>query len=129
LVCGIGIDMIEVARVARVEQRHGERFLHRIFTPLELEKIHGNRSQYLAARFAAKEAALKALGTGMSGGVRWVEVEVDNLPSGQPTLNFSGTAQVRALSLGVKRFHITISHTAEHALAQVVLEGEEREAT
>jgi holo-[acyl-carrier protein] synthase len=123
LVCGIGIDLIEVARVGRAAERHGERFLRRIFTPFELENTHGNRNQYLAARFAAKEAALKALGTGWSGGIRWVEVEVANLPSGKPVLCFHGSALERANALGVETPHLTISHTAEHAMAQVVLEG------
>ena len=123
MVCGIGVDIVEVARVGNVAERHGDRFLRRIYTPLELEKTHGNRNQYLAARFAAKEAAFKALGTGWGGGVRWVEVEVDNLASGQPVLSLHGTARSRADALGVERLHITISHTEEYAMAQVVLEG------
>ena len=123
LVCGIGVDLVEVARISRVVERHGERFLRRIYTPLEMEKVHGSREQYLAARFAAKEAVFKALGTGWGGGVRWVDVEVDNLPSGQPVLALQGLAQARAEALGVKRSHLTISHTAGHAMAQVILEG------
>jgi holo-[acyl-carrier protein] synthase len=123
MVRGIGIDMIEVSRVAGVAERHGDRFLHRIYTDLELEKIHGNPQQYLAARFAAKEAAFKALGTGWGGGVRWIEVEVDNLPSGQPVLTLKGAARARADALGVGSIHLTISHTAGHAVAQVILEG------
>ena len=124
MVCGIGIDMVAVDRVKKVAERHGSRFLRRIFTPLEIEKIHGNRDQYLAARFAAKEAAFKALGTGWGGGVRWVDVEVDNLSSGQPVLRLSGAARERAALLGVTAIHLTISHTAEYALAQVLFEGE-----
>jgi holo-[acyl-carrier protein] synthase len=123
MVRGIGIDMIEVARIAAVAERHGQRFLRRIYTPLELEKLHGNRHQYLAARFAAKEAVFKALGTGWGGGVRWVEVEVDNLPSGQPVLTLTGAALARADALKVGAMHLTISHTAGHAVAQVILEG------
>ncbi len=122
MVCGIGIDIVEVARVAGVAERHGERFLRRIYTPLELAKVHGNRNQYLAARFAAKEAAFKALGTGWGGGVRWVEVEVDNLASGAPVLRLSGAARERADLLGVRTMHLSISHTAEHAMAQVLFD-------
>jgi len=125
LVRGIGVDLVEVARIARVLERHGDRFLRRIYTPLELEKVHGRREQYLAARFAAKEAVFKALGTGWGAGVRWVDVEVDNLPTGQPVLALTGRALARAETLGAKRLHLTISHTAEHAMAQVILDGEE----
>lgn len=123
MVRGIGIDIIEVQRIADVAERHGERFLRRIFTRLELDKTHGNPHQYLAARFAAKEAAFKALGTGWGGGVRWVDVEIDNLPSGQPVLSLSGAARQRADAMGVDQIHLTISHTAGHAVAQVILEG------
>jgi holo-[acyl-carrier protein] synthase len=125
LVCGIGIDMVEVGRVAGAAQRHGDRFLRRIYTPLELAKVHGSRDQYLAARFAAKEAAFKALGTGWGGGIRWLDVEVDNLPSGQPVMALSGAALARAGALGVRAIHLSISHTAGHAMAQVVFEGTE----
>ena len=123
MIRGIGIDIIEVERVRSVAERHGDRFLRRIYTQTEIDSIHGTREQYLAARFAAKEAAFKALGTGWSRGVRWVDVEIDNLPSGQPTLTLSGEALSRARELGAERFHISISHTAEYAAAQVVLEG------
>ena len=124
MILGLGVDIVEVARVAGVAQRHGERFLRRVFTPLEVERVHGNRAQYLASRFSAKEAAFKALGTGWSSGVRWIDIEVDNLPSGQPVLELRGQALERARSLGVRRVHLTISHTAAYAAAQVILEGE-----
>lgn len=124
MVRGLGFDIVEVGRVAGVAERHGERFLRRVFTPLEIEKVHGNRDQYLASRFSAKEAAFKALGTGWGGGVRWTDVEVDNLPSGQPILALRGVAREKADALGVHRIHVTISHTAQYATAQVILEGE-----
>jgi holo-[acyl-carrier protein] synthase len=124
VVCGIGIDIVEVERVAAAAGRHGERFLRRLYTPLELSRLHGDRGQYLASRFAAKEAAMKALGTGWGGGVRWTDVEVDNLPSGQPVLALHGAAAERARAIGVTRAHLTISHTRGHALAQVILEGD-----
>lgn len=126
MVQGLGMDIVEVARVAAVADRHGERFLRRVFTPLEIAKVHGVREQYLASRFSAKEAAFKALGTGWGGGVRWTDVEVDNLPSGQPVLTLTGAARARADALGVERIHLTISHTAQYATAQVILEGESR---
>lgn len=123
MVLGVGIDVIEVERIASVVRRHGERFLRRIFTPLEVERSHGNRDQYLASRFAAKEAAFKALGTGWGGGVKWIDVEVANLATGAPVMTLAGAAQMRAESMGVTRIHVTISHTAGHAMAQVLLEG------
>jgi len=123
LVRGIGIDIVEVSRVAAVIERHGDRFLRRIYTPHELENVHGNRQQYLAARFAAKEAAFKALGTGWGAGVRWVDVEVANLPSGQPVMQLSGKARERSDQMGVAQVHVTLSHTAELAMAQVLLQG------
>ncbi len=113
--------MIEVARVGEVALRHGDRFLRRIYSEAEILGIHGNREQYLAARFAAKEAAFKALGTGWRG-VRWVEVEVENLPTGQPILKLSGEARAKADALGATHYHISLTHTAEYAAAQVVLE-------
>ena len=123
MICGIGVDVIEVVRIAEAEKRHGERFLRRIYTQLEMEKVHGNRHQYFAARFAAKEASFKALGTGWSGGVRWLDVEVDNLSSGRPVLALTGVARARADDLGVTLLHISLSHTSGLAVAQVVLEG------
>ncbi len=123
MVVGVGVDIVEVERVAAVARRHGERFLRRVFTSLEVTRSHGNHDQYLASRFAAKEAAFKALGTGWGGGVKWTEVEVDNLASGAPVMTLTGAAQARAASLGVTRIHVTISHTAGHAMAQVLFEG------
>lgn len=123
VVLGVGIDIVEVERVGAVARRHGERFLRRVFTPFEVARSHGNHDQYLASRFAAKEAAFKALGTGWGGGVRWTEVEVDNLASGAPVMTLAGTAKARATAMGVARIHVTISHTAGHAMAQVLFEG------
>jgi holo-[acyl-carrier protein] synthase len=123
VVLGVGVDIVEVERVGAVARRHGERFLRRVFTPLEVARSHGNHDQYLASRFAAKEAAFKALGTGWGGGVKWTEVEVDNLASGAPVMNLAGAARARAASMGVAFIHVTISHTAGHAMAQVLFEG------
>lgn len=121
--------MIEVSRIAEAVERHGDRFLRRIYTPREIESVHGTRNQYLAARFAVKEAAMKALGTGFSGGVRWVDVDVSNLPSGQPVLSLTGQAEARARELGADCYHVSITHTAHHAAAVVVLERRPGAAT
>ncbi|MEZ4649208.1 MAG: holo-ACP synthase [Candidatus Eisenbacteria bacterium] len=122
MIVGIGIDIIEVSRVRGVLERHGDRFLRRIYSPEEIENVRGNRDQYLAARFAAKEAAFKALGTGWNQGVRWVDVRVENLASGQPVVHLSAGALARAEELGATHSHISITHTAEYAAAQVILE-------
>lgn len=122
MIVGIGIDIIEVARVSGVRARHGDRFLRRIYSPEEIETIRGNAEQYFAARFAAKEAMFKALGTGWNQGVRWVDVWVANLDSGQPIVHIAGGALARALELGATHSYISITHTAEYAAAQVILE-------
>ena len=93
MIIGLGIDMIEVDRVRRLRERHGDRFLSRILSPLEREKLHGDPDQYRASRFACKEAAMKALGTGWGKGIRWVDLEIVNLDSGKPVLNFHGAAK------------------------------------
>jgi len=123
VVVGLGIDMIEVGRVGRTVERHGDRFLNRIFHPRELEQNRGDRVQYLAARFAVKEALFKALGTGWAAGVRWVDVEVQNLESGQPILLLHGRAAERAKRMGADRSYVTITHTSGHAAAVVILEA------
>ena len=122
MIVGVGIDVIEVARIRAVWERHGDRFLRRIYTEDEQAAVHGVREQYLAARFAVKEAAFKALGTGWARGVRWIDVEVSNLASGQPVLSFRGHAERRMRELGATHVHVSISHTAAYAVAQVVLE-------
>jgi holo-[acyl-carrier protein] synthase len=122
VIVGVGIDVIEIARIRDVLERHGDRFLRRIYTERERESIHGVREQYLAARFAVKEAAFKALGTGWAKGVRWVDVEVTNLSSGQPVLSFRGDAEHRMHALGANRVHVSISHTESYAVGQVMLE-------
>jgi holo-[acyl-carrier protein] synthase len=123
MIVGVGMDLIEVDRVGQAVERFGERFLRRIYHPRELEQTRGQRVQYLAARFAVKEALMKALGTGFSSGVRWVEAEVQNLASGQPVLLLHGRAADVARDLGADRAHVTITHTAGHAAAVVILES------
>lgn len=124
MIVGIGVDIVEVPRVAATIERFGRRFLERVFTEDEIrycESKH-NRVERFAARFAAKEAGLKAIGTGWRRGVAWKEVEVRREPGGRPTLAFSGKAAEFAGKLGMKRASLSLSHTAEHAIAQVILE-------
>lgn len=124
MIVGIGIDLVEVARLKRLLEEHGERARDRLFTPAELELAarSGSPHETLAARFAAKEAAMKALGTGWSGGVGFRDVEVGRDASGAPTLALSGVAVARAKELGVSRLHVSLTHTRDHAQAIVILE-------
>ena len=125
MIVGIGIDLIDVERVGKSAERFGDRFYRRIYHPRELEQTRGNRVQYLAARFAVKEATFKALGTGWARGVRWVDVEVQNLESGKPILILHGEASERARAIGSRESHVSITHTAGQAAAVVLLEGVE----
>ena len=124
MIVGTGIDIVEVPRVAQAIERFGDRFLQRIFTAGEIEYCRSKRNaaERFAARFAAKEAALKAIGTGWKKGVAWTDVEVRREPGGRPTIHFSGGAAKHASALGTKRVSLSLSHTAELATAQVILE-------
>jgi holo-[acyl-carrier protein] synthase len=117
-----GVDLIEIARVKRVLDRHGDRFLARIFTERERLQARG-RVEDLAIRFAAKEAISKALGTGLSRGIRWQDLEVVSLPSGQPTVELHGRARERAEALGLKTWSISLSHSRDTAVAVVTAIG------
>jgi holo-[acyl-carrier protein] synthase len=125
MIVGIGIDIAEVPRVQDAIQRFGERFLERVFTPGERRYCDSkaNRVERYAARFAAKEAAMKALGTGWNHGVRWRDCEVVRMPGGRPTIHFHGKAAEFAVKLGVKNAALSITHTKEQAIAQVILEN------
>ena len=125
MIVGSGIDIAEVLRIAEAIQRHGQRFLHRVFTEGEIAYCDSkaNRIERYAARFAAKEAGMKALGTGWNHGVRWRDVEVCRQPGGRPTLTFHGRAAEFAAKLGTKNIALSLSHTAEQAIAQVILES------
>lgn len=127
MIVGTGIDITEVPRVAAAIERFGRRFLERVFTAAEIAYCDSkpNRVERYAARFAAKEAALKAIGTGWRRGVAWRDVEVGREPGGRPTLAYSGKAAEFASRLGAKRISLSLSHTQEHAIAQVILEGED----
>lgn len=124
MIIGIGIDLIEVPRFEQAMKRHGERFLDRLFTAGEIAYCQSKARavEHFAARFAAKEAGMKALGTGKSGGICWRDVEVVRLPGQKPQLQFHGEAQKRFDKLGAQRVHVTLTHTAHTAMAQVVIE-------
>lgn len=125
MIVGSGIDVVEVPRLAVAIERFGERFLQRIFTEGEIRycESKANRVERYAARFAAKEAGMKALGTGWNHGVRWHDVEVCRQPGGRPTLVFHGRAAEFAAQLGVAHVALSLTHTAAEAMAQVILEN------
>jgi holo-[acyl-carrier protein] synthase len=125
MIVGTGIDIAEVPRIAQSIDRFGERFLQRIFTEGEMRYCDSkaNRAERYAARFAAKEAAMKALGTGWNHGVRWRDCEVVRMPGGRPTLAFHGKAAEFAAKLGTKNIALSLTHTKEQAMAQVILES------
>ena len=125
MIVGTGVDITEVTRVRAAIERFGDRFLRRVFTPAEIAYCASKRNnvERLAARFAAKEAALKALGTGLRHGITWQNVEVRRQPGSRPTIAFSGVASEFASRLGVKHISLSLSHTADQAIAMVVLEN------
>jgi holo-[acyl-carrier protein] synthase len=127
MIVGTGVDIAEVVRIKAAMERYGERFLKRVFTPEEIRysTSKANPGERFAARFAAKEAAMKAIGTGLRRGVTWQDVEVVRSPGGRPGLRLSGKAAEFAGALGCKRIHLSLSHTEEQAIAYVILEGEE----
>lgn len=124
MIVGTGVDIAEVPRVAEAIERYGQRFLQRIFTEGEIRycESKANRVERYAARFAAKEAGMKALGTGWNHGVRWRDIEVRRQPGGRPTLEFHGKAGEFASNMGVTNIALSLTHTAEEAMAQVILE-------
>lgn len=123
-IAGVGIDLVEVARVRELLEKHGERFKARTFTAGEQVYCDGcaDPAMHYAARFAAKEAAAKALGTGFAQGVSWLDIEVVREVSGRPGLRLHGQAAMRAELLLARGWHLSLSHTKELAQAQVVLE-------
>jgi holo-[acyl-carrier protein] synthase len=125
MIVGTGIDLVETARIAENIERYGDRFVRRLYTPGEIAYCQKfkNRAERFAARFAAKEAAFKALGTGWREGVRWLDVEVINQTSGKPELLLHGRASELAQSLGVTVKTVSISHADHYAVAQVLFES------
>ena len=122
-IIGHGVDLVENRRVSELIEKHGERFLARVFT--ENERAYADSSkkrkmEHYAARFAAKEAVFKALGTGWRNGMAWTDVEVVRQSTGQPTIILTGRAEELAIKMGIKQWHISLSHTATHAIASVI---------
>jgi holo-[acyl-carrier protein] synthase len=126
MIVGTGIDIAEVDRIAQAIARFAGRFKERVFTPEEIRycESKANKAERYAGRFAAKEAAMKAIGTGWSRGVRWRDIEVRRFPGSRPTIAFHGKAGEIFAKLGGVRAHLSITHTAQSAMAQVILESE-----
>jgi holo-[acyl-carrier protein] synthase len=125
VIVGTGVDLCEVGRLREAMERYGDRFKHRIFTDREIaySERKANLYERYAARFAAKEAGMKALGTGWRGGIGWRDFEVTNLSSGRPTLAFHGRAGEMANRLGVRNVALSLTHTRDQAMAMVILEA------
>lgn len=124
MILGIGIDVIQNQRIRESLEKFGDRFLNRIYTPVEASYCTAcaDPGIHFAARFAAKEAAFKALGTGWAAGVKWKDIEVQRLVSGKPELHLYGEALVRATSMGATRFHVSLTHDQLVSCAVVLLE-------
>ena len=124
-IIGHGIDIVETARLAALVEQHGAHFLERCFTAREQQHCHGRKRsiEHLAGRFAAKEAVLKALGTGWRGGIAWTDMEILPDPSGKPTLTLTGESARIAAALGIQEWHISISHITTHATASAIALG------
>lgn len=126
MVLGTGTDIIEIERIQASLDRYGQRFLERIFTPGEInycQRKKRHAAESFAARFAAKEAGAKALGTGISRGISWKEIEVRREPGERPTLHLTGRAAEQAAKIGVKRLHLSLTHSQSLALAVVIAES------
>ncbi len=122
MIGAIGVDLIEIDRVVRLVEEYGERFLHRVFTESELSWADGRRER-IAGRFAAKEAVLKVIGTGLAEGISWREVEIIAGSKGAPVVYLSGVAAERAAEAGIGKIHISISHDKEQVVAFAVGEA------
>jgi holo-[acyl-carrier protein] synthase len=125
MLIGTGVDLIEIERIAHSIERYGDRFLRRIYTEDEIAYCTSKRSsaESFAARFAAKEAGAKALGTGISRGVTWLEFQIARQPGGRPVLELRGRAALLARELGVKTISLSLTHTGKLAMATVMMEG------
>ena len=122
MIVGIGTDIVEVDRIAKMIADHGDHFLERVFTPSEIAHCHPRRKSapHYAGRWAAKEAVMKVLGTGFTNEVGWTEIEVCVKPSGQPFVLLHGSTQTVALRLGITEILVTISHTSSYATATAI---------
>ncbi|WP_031388421.1 holo-[acyl-carrier-protein] synthase [Desulfonatronum thiodismutans] len=122
-IVGLGLDVVELDRIQRIWERFGETFARRVLTEAEQARLHvGSPVPYLASRFAAKEAAVKALGTGFRHGITFQQIEISSRSSGQPELRFFGAAQDVAARLGAHRVHLSLTHGRDTAAAVVILE-------
>ena len=125
-IIGIGTDVVEVLRIAHMIERHGELFMTRVYTPLEIDYCNARKSatQHFAGRWAAKEAILKALGTGWARGISWTDMEVRNDAAGRPSVRLGGGAREVCEKLGIGEVMITISHCRSHATAFAIAVGQ-----
>jgi holo-[acyl-carrier protein] synthase len=128
-ILGVGTDIVECLRIARMIERHGELFIGRVYTDAEIEYCRSRlaATQHYAGRWAAKEAVLKALGTGWRRGIHWRDIEVVNDRDGRPTVKLRGAARDVMEQAGIQQLHVSISHCRSHAVAYVVAEGEVQE--
>ncbi len=126
-VLGIGVDLVACPRIQHSLDRFGERFLHRVFTEGEIQYSQSMKfpARHLAARFAAKEALSKAFGTGIGKSMGWKDIDIHRKPSGEPFVVLEGGAKKLAASRGVEKVGISLSHTEDHAMAVIILEGGE----
>ena len=124
---GIGTDITECLRIARMIERHGELFINRVYTPEEIKYCQSRKqsTQHFTGRWAAKEAILKALGTGWRKGISWRDIEVRNEPGGRPVVAVRGGVKEAVEQLGVAEIHVTISHCRSHATATAIAVGKE----
>ena len=124
-VIGIGVDLVECARIQHSLDRFGDRFLHRVFTDGEIQYSTSMKfpARHLAARFAAKEAVSKAFGTGIGKAMGWRDIDIRKKPSGEPFLVFTGGAEKMSILRGLTKASITLNHTDHHAMAMIVLEA------
>jgi len=125
MIVGIGVDVVDIRRLRRALERQGERFMRRIYTAGEQEycRAHRDPAPYFAARFAAKEALFKALGTGWAQGVTWLDAEIRNNDQGAPWLALRGRTEEASRELSVQKIHLSLSHSEGAAVALVILEG------
>jgi holo-[acyl-carrier protein] synthase len=129
-IVGIGTDIVECLRIAQMIERHGELFINRVYTPLEIRYCQSRKAstQHYAGRWAAKEAILKAIGTGWRKGITWRDVEVRNDSGGRPVVGMRGGARDAIEHLGIRKIMVSISHCRSHATAYAIALGSEKKA-
>jgi holo-[acyl-carrier protein] synthase len=127
-ILGVGTDIVECLRIAQMIERHGELFINRVYTDAEIEYCRSRLAamQHYAGRWAAKEAVLKALGTGWRRGIHWRDVEIANDADGKPSVKLRGAAREVMEQAGIRHLHLSISHCRSHAVAYAIAEGDGR---